>query len=283
MRNIGINLNTGKDKNGEILRFIQNTIKDIMSDAAIKVFKDTIGLDEKSTSNLDMIISLGGDGTLLGTAREIFKFNIPLLGVNIGNLGFLTEVESSEFCYAMESIKNNDYRIEERAMLDCNVEGAGREKKYVCLNDIVLAKGTLARMAKYDIYIDDRFYSSFTADGVIVSTPTGSTAYSLSAGGPIMYPNLKLMSITPICPHSLGVRTIVIDGSSKVRLTVKKKHESVFLTVDGQQSLELVEEDKITVSMSQYRCKLIKLSSYDYFSILRQKITSRTKECEGDK
>jgi NAD+ kinase len=283
MKNIGININAEKDVNGEILKSIEKTINDIMPQANIRNFKDTIGLDESSTKNLDMIISLGGDGTLLGTAREIFKFDIPLLGVNIGNLGFLTEVESSNFSYAIEEIKNNNYTIEERVMLYCTIEGSQRQKQYICLNDIVLAKGTLARMAKYEIYIDDRFYSSFTADGVIVSTPTGSTAYSLSAGGPIMYPTLKLMSITPICPHSLGVRTIVIDGSSKVGIAIKKKYESVFLTVDGQQSLELKEEDKITVSMAPFKCKLIKLSSYDYFSILRQKITSRTKQCEGDK
>lgn len=283
MKNIGININTSKDKSGEILKSIEKTIKDIMPEANIKVFKDTMGLDENSTEDLDIIISLGGDGTLLGTAREIFKYDIPILGVNIGNLGFLTEVESSNFRFAIDNIKMNNYKIEERVMLDCTVEGTDRNKQYICLNDIVLSKGTLARMAKYDIYIDDRFYSSFTADGVIVSTPTGSTAYSLSAGGPIMYPTLKLMSITPICPHSLGVRTIVIDGSSRVRIGIRKKYESVFLTVDGQQSLELREGDKITVSMSEYKCKLIKLSSYDYFSILRQKITSRTKECEGDK
>ncbi len=283
MKNIGININTGKDLSGEILKSIMKVILNTIPEANIKVFKDSSGLNEASTKDLDIIISLGGDGTLLGIAREIYKFDIPVLGVNIGNLGFLTEVESSDFQYAIDSIKNNAYKIEDRVMLDCFIEGKERKKRYVCLNDIVLSKGTLARMAKYEIYIDDRFYSSFTADGVIISTPTGSTAYSLSAGGPIMYPTLKLMSITPICPHSLGVRTIVIDGASKVRVAIKRKYESVFLTVDGQQSLELNEEDKITVSMAPYKCKLIKLLSYDYFNILRQKITSRTKECEGDK
>lgn len=283
MKNIGININTGKDVNGDILSGVQRKIAAIMPEAAIRVFKDTLGMDERSTKDLDLMISLGGDGTLLGTAREIYKYGIPIIGVNIGNLGFLTEVESSEFEYAITSIKNNEYKIEERVMLDCGVYSGDKEKKYICLNDIVLSKGTLARMAKYEIYIDDRFYSSFTADGVIISTPTGSTAYSLSAGGPIMYPTLKLMSITPICPHSLGLRTMVIDGSSKVKVAIKKKHESIFLTVDGQQSLELGEKDTVNVSMSTLGCKLIKLPKYDYFSILRQKITSRTKECEGDK
>ena len=283
MRNIGININTEKANNSNILSSIENSIKNRVIEPNIKVFKDTLGMDENSIKDLDFMISLGGDGTLLGTAREVSRYGIPLFGVNIGNLGFLTEVESSDFDDAISSISNGSYKIEERIMLECTIENSKSKKKYICLNDAVLSKGTLARMAKYDIYIDEKFYSSFTADGVIVSTPTGSTAYSLSAGGPIMYPNLKLMSITPICPHSLGVRTIVIDGNSKVDINIKKRYESIFLTVDGQQSLEIMEDDKITVSMSSWKCKLIKLQNYDYFNILRRKITSRTKECEGGK
>lgn len=282
MRNIGINVNTDKDKEGKILDFILRNIKNKVKGAVVTVFKDTKDINKESTKNLDFIISLGGDGTLLGTAREVCKFDTPILGVNIGNLGFLTEVESSKFPYAIEEIEENKYYIEERIMLECLVKNNEREKKFICLNDTVLSKGTLARMAKYNIYINDKFYSSFTADGVIISTPTGSTAYSLSAGGPIMFPDLNLMSITPICPHSLGVRTMVIDGNSKVIVEIKRKYESVFLTVDGQESLELKEDDKINITMSKLKCRLIKLDEYDYFDILRRKITSRTKECEGD-
>lgn len=281
MRNIGINVNRSKDTEGTILKSIIDIIAKFILEPNIKIFNNTEGLNEKAVKDLDFIISLGGDGTLLGTAREIAKYNIPILGVNIGNLGFLTEVESSEVEYAIKAIQNREYDIEERMMLVCSVKRKEIEKNFLCLNDTVLSKGTLARMAKYEIYIDDMFYSSFTADGVIISTPTGSTAYSLSAGGPIMFPTLKLIAITPICPHSLGIRTIVIDSSSKVNVRIQKKHESVFLTVDGQQSLEVTEEDIIKVSMSPLKCRLIKLESYDYFNILRKKITSRTKECEG--
>ncbi|MCM8711052.1 NAD(+)/NADH kinase [Clostridium sp. SYSU_GA19001] len=283
MRNIGINVNKSKDKEGKILSSIINIIKNIILNSDIRIFYDTQGLTQKATKDLDFIMSLGGDGTLLGTAREIARYNIPIMGVNIGNLGFLTEVESSEVEEAIYSIQEGRYYLEDRIMLDCNIVGDGKYGNFIGLNDVVLSKGTLARMAKYEIYIDDKFYSSFTADGVIVSTPTGSTAYSLSAGGPIMFPDLKLMSITPICPHSLGARTIVIDGSSKVCIRIMKKYESVFLTVDGQQSLELSEKDRINISMSNNKCRLIKLDGYDYFNILRKKITSRTKECEGDK
>ncbi|SKA76757.1 NAD+ kinase [Clostridium sp. USBA 49] len=281
MKNIGININKIKDNQGIILDSLINIINRIMIQTNIKIFNNTESLDEKFVKDLDFIISLGGDGTLLGTAREIAKYGIPILGVNIGNLGFLTEVESSEFEYAINRIKNKQYRIEERMMLNCSVKRGEKEKSFLCLNDTVLSKGTLARMVNYDIYIDNMFYSSFTADGVIVSTPTGSTAYSLSAGGPIIFPTLKLISITPICPHSLGMRTIVVDSKSKINIYIKKKHESVFLTVDGQQSLEINNNDIIEISMAPFQCKLIKLDKYNYFDILRKKITLRTKECEG--
>lgn len=283
MKNIGINVNTEKDIDGDILKFITDTIKNIIPDSTITIFRDSIDLHNIKYNKLDFIVSLGGDGTLLGTAREVAKYNLPILGVNIGNLGFLTEVISTDFAYAIKNIKEGKFKVEERIILNCCVENDEELKNYIGLNDIVISKGTLARMAKYEIYIDDKYYASFTADGVIISTPTGSTAYSLSAGGPIMYPTLKLMSITPICPHSLGVRTMVIDGSSKVNISIKRKFESVFLTVDGQQSFELREKDNIEVTMSPLKCRLIKLENYDYFDILRKKITLRTKECEGGK
>lgn len=283
MRDIGVNVNTDKDKNGEILSFIVDTIKGIIPASRIQVYKNNVGLNNSSIKQHDFIISLGGDGTLLGTARDVAKYEVPILGVNIGNLGFLTEVVSVDFGKAIRAIQEGRFNIEERIILNCTVENKQENRSFIGLNDIVVSKGALARMAKYEIYIDNKFYSSFTADGVIVSTPTGSTAYSLSAGGPIMYPTLKLMSVTPICPHSLGMRTVVIDGESKVDIAIKKKFESIYLTVDGQQSLEVNEEDRIVVTMSPLKCRLLKLENYDYFDILRKKITLRTKECEGVK
>lgn len=283
MRDIGVNVNTDKDKNGEILSFIVDTIKGIIPASRIQVYKNNVGLNNSSIKQHDFIISLGGDGTLLGTARDVAKYEVPILGVNIGNLGFLTEVVSVDFGKAIRAIQEGRFNIEERIILNCTVENKQENRSFIGLNDIVVSKGALARMAKYEIYIDNKFYSSFTADGVIVSTPTGSTAYSLSAGGPIMYPTLKLMSVTPICPHSLGMRTVVIDGESKVDIAIKKKFESIYLTVDGQQSLEVNEEDRIVVTMSPLKCRLLKLENYDYFDILRKKITLRIKECEGVK
>lgn len=285
MRNIGINVNAKKDKNGEVLKSIVQNIHNVMGDANLTVFTKTEEFKKAELNKIDFVISLGGDGTILSTARELCEYEIPILGINIGHLGFLTEVEVSDFCYAISCIKNNEYYIEDRMMLQCNMENSNKNISYTynALNEIVLSKGTLSRIVKYGIYIDDKLYTNFTADGIIVSTPTGSTAYSLSAGGPIIYPTLKLISITPICPHSIGVRTTVIDSNSNICVEIKKKYGSVYLTVDGQESLELNEIDKVSVIASPKVCKLIKLKSNNYFNILREKITSNTKEYEGDK
>lgn len=281
MKNIGININTSKDLDGKILTNIKKTIYNTIKDAKLSFFKDAIGLINTDIK-LDLLISLGGDGTMLRAARELAAKEIPILGVNIGNLGFLTEVESTEFPSAIKALYEGEYFIENRMMLSCDITNNYEKKTFLALNDIVLAKGTLSRIVKYDINIDNKFYTTFISDGVIVSTPTGSTAYSLSAGGPLIYPTLNLISITPICPHSLGVRTTVIDSNSKILINRKKQREKVFLTVDGQEAIELNEMDNVEITMSNLKCRLVKLNNYDYFTILRKKITSRTKECEVD-
>lgn len=283
MKKIGININSSKDKDEKILNTALSVIEDTFDRPEIKVFKDAQGLNGDSNKDLDMVVSFGGDGTILRTAREVCSYNIPILGVNIGNLGFLTEVECSEFKLAAKTIYEGNYTIEDRMMVDCKINGRANNSEFIALNDIVLSKGTLSRMVGYSIYIDNKFYTTFTADGVIISTPTGSTAYSLSAGGPLIYPNLNLISITPICPHSIGVRTLVLDGNSKVVVSVSKNNDSVFLTIDGQKSVEVNEDDNIAISSSEVKCKLIKLGNYNYFNILRKKITSKSKECEGDR
>lgn len=278
MKNIGININTTKDSEGKILNSIVEMVYNQIKDSKIKIFKDCENLEKKDTKNLDMVITLGGDGTILRSARKLARYDIPILGVNLGNLGFLSSVEMSEFNNALEQICNGQYYIEERTMLKCTTN----EKSFELLNDAVISKGTLSRIVKYDIFVDNSFYTTFTADGVIISTPTGSTAYSLSAGGPIIYPTLDLIIITPICSHSLGIRTIVLESKSKVTVKIRKAYESIFLTVDGQDSLKIDTEDYVNIESSKYKCKLIKLENYNYFDILRKKIISRTKECEGD-
>lgn len=285
MKNIGININSIKDKDGTILNKIISNIKECIPDANVVVFKDCINLNWQNANKLEVIIVLGGDGTILGTARTLAHNNlqIPMLGINIGHLGFLTGAEIGEFNQVINRLHSNNYHVEDRMMIKCIMQGKVNKFVYNALNDIVISKGTLARIVKYDVNIDEKFYTSFTSDGIIVSTPTGSTAYSLSAGGPLIYPTLNLISITPICPHSLESRTMIIDKNSKVTINVKRGNESVFLTVDGQISVQLRDIEKIDVCVSSYKCKLIKFDYNNYFEILRDKLSSRTNICEGDK
>ncbi|MDP4179191.1 MAG: NAD(+)/NADH kinase [Bacillota bacterium] len=283
MKNIGVNINDSKDPSSKILNFIMDSIYNIIGKINIKVFRNCEGLDKDENSKLDLVISLGGDGTILRTARKLVKYQIPILGVNIGNLGFLTEVESSEIINALIYLNNGDFYVENRMMLQCIVQNKNKKNEFDALNDVVLSKGTLARIVKYSIFIDEIFYTTFISDGVIVSTPTGSTAYALSAGGPIIYPTLDLISVTPICPHSLETRTIVLDSKSKIKIKINKKYESVYLTVDGQESIEIDDEDEIIVTSSTSICRLIKLNNNNnYFSVLRKKMASRNKDCEGE-
>lgn len=283
MKNIGININTTKDKDGKIIKHIKDTIIEYMGDTNIFIFKDSIGLENTKHKDLDLIVALGGDGTILRTSRNLNNASIPILGVNIGNLGFLSSVELLEFRDAIKSIIKGDYYVEDRMMLNCTLPYRGGVEVYTALNDIVVSKGTLARIVKYEIYIDNKFYTAFTGDGLIISTPTGSTAYSLSAGGPIIYPNLDVIALTPICPLSLSMRTIVLDCKSEISISIKGEHESIFLTLDGQRAIKLNNYEKMLVNVSNKKCRLVKLNDYNYFDILRKKIISRTTDCEGEK
>ena len=283
MKSIGININTTKDKDGRIIKYVRDIISKYIDDTNIFMFKDSIGLENIKYNDLDIIIALGGDGTILRTSRNLYNSNIPILGVNIGNLGFLSSVELLEFENAMKKFIEGDYYVEDRMILNCTLPYRAKHDEYTALNDIVVSKGTLARVVKYELHIDNKFYIDFTGDGLIIATPTGSTAYSLSAGGPIIYPNLDVIAVTPICPLSLSMRTIVLDGKSEISISIKSEHESIFLTLDGQRAIKLNNYEKILVSVSDKKCRLVKFNDYNYFEILRKKIISRTTDCEGDK
>jgi NAD+ kinase len=283
MKKIGININTTKDIDGKITKYVKDVICKYVDETSIFIFKDSIGLKNIKYKDLDIIIALGGDGTILGTSHNLNNINIPILGVNIGNLGYLSSVELHEFENAMKSLFEDDYYVEDRMMINCRFPSRGETEVYTALNDIVVSKGTLARVVKHEIYIDDKFYTNFTGDGLIISTPTGSTAYSLSAGGPIIYPNLDVIAVTPICPLSLSMRTIILGSESKISISIKSDHESIFLTLDGQRAIKLNAYEQILVSVSSKKCRLVKFNDYDYFHILRKKIISRAIDCEGEK
>jgi NAD+ kinase len=222
---------------------------------------------------VDIILVFGGDGTFLSVARLVCKYNIPILGVNLGGLGFLTEIALDELYPMMEYILAGKYEVEKREML-CAVihRKAERLGDYVVLNDVVVNKGAVARIIDLAIYINGSHVTTFKADGIILSTPTGSTAYSLSAGGPIVYPTLPLTIITPICPHTLTDRPLVVSNETTVRVKVLTDTPDVLLTLDGQVGINLRMGDMIEVRKANTSVNLIKSPFRDYFTILKTKL-----------
>ena len=280
MKKIGININSAKDKNQHILKYVFNLVKKEFNEAEIFTFMDGENLENEENSDLDLIIALGGDGTILRTTRKIYKHKIPVLGVNIGHLGFLASVELSDFEEALKRLKKNEYNICNRMMIKVTINGKDGNNTHVALNDIVISKGILSRMVNFDIFVDDSFYISYKADGMILSTPTGSTAYSMSAGGPIVYPTVNLINLTAICPISSLVKTSVLDAASKIKIKTNACGDKIFLTCDGHLELEASEYDEFIIEAVEEKCKIIQFNDYDYFKILRNKIISRSMDCE---
>lgn len=220
----------------------------------------------------DMIIVFGGDGTLLSVARLVGSLGVPILGVNLGGLGFITELNRDELDDNIDMIFNNDCCFEERIMLLTDVFRQGKRMiQHNALNDVVLNKSALARMFEFDISIDRQYVSTFRADGLIVSTPTGSTAHSLSAGGPILYPTLESFLLTPICPHTLTSRPIVLPDDFTVEVKIISG-DDINLTLDGQTGYPLKVKDRIRIRKADYKTKFIVLHDRDYFQILRTKL-----------
>lgn len=237
------------------------------------ISSDTSEKAIRKFENLDLILVLGGDGTLLNTARLAAHHQIPILGVNMGYLGFLTEVDLENLLIALERLAAGEYSLEERMMLRCELKRAGSiVDEFIALNDIVVAKGPFSRMILIDTYVNEQYIDTFSADGIIVSTPTGSTAYSLSAGGPIVFPEMELMLITPICPHTLYSRPMVIGPDNSIRIVLKSESDEVMLTVDGQHGYKLVKQDEIIIKKSSLHTRLIRLNSKTFADILRNKL-----------
>ena len=222
---------------------------------------------------VDVILVFGGDGTFLGMARLACKHGTPILGINLGGLGFLTEVTVEELYPMMERIIQGNFEVEERQMLLTTIH---RDKDtlgtYEVLNDVVINKGAVARIIDLAIYIDDSHVTTYKADGIILSTPTGSTAYSLSAGGPIVHPTIPVTIITPICPHTLTNRPLVVSSDMKVEIKVTTQEPDTYLTLDGQIGIRLNTGDIIEVQRTDTSVKLIKSPFRDFFTILKTKL-----------
>ncbi len=222
---------------------------------------------------VQLMIVLGGDGTLLSAARAVNGREIPLLPVNLGGLGFLTAITADETFQELERVLLGQHRIGHRRMLHCElVRQSGIVAEYEALNDIVVTKASLARMIDLDGYVDAHFVARYKADGLIVSTPTGSTAYSLSAGGPIMFPSVEALCITPICPHMLTNRPVLVPDTSEIHLVCKSEDDLVFLTVDGQVGEPLKLQDRVICRSSSKQVFLIRPPKMMFFDVLRQKL-----------
>lgn len=283
MKNIGIAINPSKDKDNEILHMVIKKFTDKFKVKDIVVFS-SFDIEKQNLNDIDLLVVLGGDGTLLGIARSLNdSFKSPILGINIGNLGFLSSVDIYDIDMALDKLKQGKYKVAERMMLNCKIQLGNNKEELKALNDVVLARGTLSRMVKFKIFVDGKIYSTFKGDGLIIATPTGSTAYSFSAGGPFIYPDLELISITPICPHTKSMQTIVLKADSIIEIYTDHEDEKVYLTVDGQKAINVNHETSIKVSKNEKSVKLLLFDDYDYFKVLRSKILNNSKECDGEK
>ncbi len=228
---------------------------------------------ELAAEKPEFAIVLGGDGTLLASARALANAGVPILGVNLGTLGFLTEVSLSDMYPVLESLLAGKFRFDMRSMLNCELHRTGEPvSNYGALNDIVINHGSIARVANFEVRINQAFVSHYKADGIILATPTGSTAYSLAAGGPILSPQVQAWVITPVSPHTLSNRPLVIQDSAEVEIRVVSCSQGAFLTVDGQVGLPLDAGAYVICRKSIHQAKLLRVSQQSFFDVLRTKM-----------
>ena len=224
-------------------------------------------------TSVDLMLVLGGDGTMIATARMVGDADVPVMGVNYGGLGYLAEFRIEELFDALESILKGQYKLEKRVMLAVELfRGEEHVSGNRVLNDVVINKSALARIIEIEAYLNQQFVNSFRADGLIISTPTGSTAYNLSAGGPVIYPSMNAIVITPICPFTLSNRPIVVPDDAEIELRLKTEQEEVALTLDGQVGFPLKVEDRVVIHKSRTTFNLVQPMNRNYFEVLRDKL-----------
>lgn len=278
MKKIGIICKPGRPEPREILRDLLPWLKNrghqvfVDEQTAAPLNIDGYSRDEIA-SWAEVVFVLGGDGTMLGVSRLVAPRGIPILGINLGSMGFITECSREEVREAVERVLAGSCVVEERLMLNAAVRREGRTiSSYTVLNDVVVNKGALARIIDMETFINGTYVTTFKADGLIISTPTGSTAYSLSAGGPIIYPTLDSFVLTPICSHTLTNRPIVLHHDVRIEVVIKAPSEDVYLTMDGQVGFPLRTEDVIELSGAQCKTRLLVPAGRDYYKLLRTKL-----------
>ena len=229
--------------------------------------------DKDNLAPFDLVIVLGGDGTLLNTARLASHSQVPVFGVNVGHLGFLTEVETDGLMPALDRLLAGDFSVEKRMLLAASVERGGKSiARHVALNDFVVTRGTFARILEFSIFAAGQHVTDYVGDGVIVATPTGSTAYSLAAGGPIVEPLLESICITPICPHSLAGRSVVIRPEVQVQIHLNRVSGSVMLTIDGYDGFPLMADDIVTIQRAEQWALFARLGDRGFFQVLHSRL-----------
>jgi len=237
-----------------------------------KLLSAVKSIDEKNfKGNIDLLLSFGGDGTMLYSAQYAIAADAILVGVNFGKLGFLADINYHDLMNVLNEFDHNDFEIEERILLEGKII-SHKSKKFTAVNDIVIEKGGWSRIIEIDTYVDGKFLTTYRSDGLIISTPTGSTGYSLSAGGPILLPELNSFVLSPICPHTLTVRPIVIPANSEITIKARSFYKTVMINKDGQKTFKIKPPVKMVVKKSDKVLKLFKRKNKDYFQTLREKL-----------
>ncbi|GJL77097.1 MAG: NAD kinase [Nitrospinaceae bacterium] len=279
MKNIGIfckpKIPVGQEVLTELTHWLNKKDRQVIMDAdtASIVGQDSSYQRSEIPAHADLIIVLGGDGTLLSVARIAHPFNVPILAVNLGSLGFLTEVTLPDLYEVLEKVLNGQFDFEPRMLLyACLWRNGQKVEEYHVLNDVVINKGVLARIVNLEVRVNNQYMTSYRADGLIIATPTGSTAYSLSAGGPIMHPSMNALVLSPICPFTLTNRSIVIPDQSHIQVALATENENVRVTLDGQEGCDMVQGDVLEVKKTQTTIKLIQAPGKNYYQILRKKL-----------
>ncbi|MCR5029858.1 MAG: NAD(+)/NADH kinase [Selenomonadaceae bacterium] len=280
MRHIAVFPNIEKTDAAEVLARIIRFFSDkdvrlmLPTDGAAFFHCEGYGVENIEEQPMDMAISIGGDGTLLGVCRRVYEKNVPVCGVNIGTFGFLVDIELAELENKLEKILQGKYYLEERMVISGFVQSGEGGERFLghAINDVVVTKGGAARMLQLGLTVDGFRVMDYKADGLIVSTATGSTAYSLSAGGPLVNPKIKALLLTPICPHTFNARPMVMDEDDEIKIDIAALHRDIIVTFDGQESFHLLPGDAVIVRRAEVPAKIVKFDDKPYYQTIRTKL-----------
>jgi NAD+ kinase len=278
MKNVGFICKPGKQEPIDLIREILPWLQERKCRAFLETdVASALGIKGHKRDEIpglvDLVVVLGGDGTMISAARHVAGRNVPIMGVNLGGLGFITQTNQSGIFTALDKALHGDCPVEERIMLDALLFRDSQEvSRFTGLNDVVINKGALARMIEIEAVVEGSYLTTYRSDGLIIATPTGSTAYSLAAGGPILYPTLGCIVVTPICPHVLTNRPLVLPDGKSIRVTLKNDSEKVYLTVDGQEGRPLKQDDMVEIRKSTHITRILDTGFCDHFELLRTKL-----------